>query len=395
MLVIVIDLVEEILIRLPPDDPGCLFCASLVCKPCCSLVTTPGFARRYRKFHGTPPMLGFFEIHDDFGCWFAPSSPTSPFPPIHPDPRELFVLDSRHGLVLLRTPGWKCEEPAVSFIVWDPAARCQWEFPPPEFAANILYDNAVVLCGDDHLGCHGDPFTVVYVGTTLPGTHHASVFSLETRAWSAVATIPNMQQVEVLRCGPKALVGNVLYFSCCHHVILGYDLLSRELSMIEAPIYSGLCDYYVLVNTEQAVLGCAMMLESELCLSSMETAPNGAMTWTHRRVVVELDKQLGPSHLLGFVDGPPGVFYLKTASCIFMVELKSGRVKKISISRFSVVSDDTLIPYMSFYTPGAFHFQTSITLYTICFAAFYESFSNPVSIIFCIFFARMTFRIWR
>jgi hypothetical protein len=160
--------------------------------------------------------------------------------------------------------------------------------------------------------------------------------------------------------------------------------------MIEAPIYSGLCDYYVLVNTKQGVLGCAMMLESELCLSSMETAPNGAVTWTQRRVVVDLDKQLGPSHLLGFVDGPPGVFYLKIASCIFMVELKSVRVKKISISRFSVISNDTLIPYMSFYTLGAFHFQT---LYSICFAAFYESFSSPaVSIIFSIFFCKNDFQ---
>jgi hypothetical protein len=346
-------LIEEILLRLPPDDPGCLFRASAVSKPWRSSVTCSSFGSRYREFHGTPPLLGFFEVDRAFGCWFAPSSPTSPLPPTHPDPRELFVLDSRRGLVLLRTPGWRKDEPAVSLIVWDPVGRRQWEFPPPEFADDIVYDNAVVLCADDHLGCRGGPFTVVYVGTDGgPGTPYASVFSSQTRAWSAVATIPD-KYLEILRCGPKALLGNVLYFCGCDNLVLRYDLFSRQLSIIEGPIRS--CDYYVLVKTEEGVLGWATMEEeSELCLWSMETAPNGAVAWT-QRTVVKLDNPCG---LLGFLDGP-AVFYLNTASCIFTVELKSGRVNKISISRFSLGSylKPTLFPYMSFYTPGDFIFR--------------------------------------
>jgi hypothetical protein len=148
---------EEILLRFPPDDPGRLFRASLVCKAWRSLLTSPVFARRYRELHRTPPLLGFFENHDGtVGAWFEPSSPTSPFLPMHPDHRrEFFVLDCRHGLVLLRTPVSKSEEPAQRLVVWDPIGRRQWEFPPPEFAANIIYDNAVVLCdadGCDHCG---------------------------------------------------------------------------------------------------------------------------------------------------------------------------------------------------------------------------------------------------
>uniref|UniRef100_A0ACD5YVE4 Uncharacterized protein n=1 Tax=Avena sativa TaxID=4498 RepID=A0ACD5YVE4_AVESA len=345
-------LLEEILRRLPPGEPGCLFRASVVCKPWRSLVTSSGFGSRYRELHGTPPLLGFFEIDDVFGCWFAPSTPISPFPPIHPDPRDFFVLDSRHGLVLLRTPGWKNEEPVARFIVWDPVSRRQWEFPPPEFAANILYDNAVVLCSADRLSCPGCPFTVVYVGTDGPGIPHASVFSSETRAWSSVATIPDVPpNTEIRRCGSKALVGNVLYFSCYHDIILRYDLSSRELSVMDWPPMDPGHDS-VLMKTDEGVLGCTMIQESEFCFCSMETGPDGAVAWSQPRFV-ELEEQLLPSRpfdVIGFVDGPD-VFYLRAGSCIFTAELKSGRVKKIPINRFSVIANFTLIPYMSFYTP--------------------------------------------
>uniref|UniRef100_A0ACD5Z5B9 Uncharacterized protein n=1 Tax=Avena sativa TaxID=4498 RepID=A0ACD5Z5B9_AVESA len=243
------------------------------------------------------------------------------------------------------------EEPVVRFIVWDPVSRRQCEFPPPEFAANILFDNAVVLRSADRLGCSGCPFTVVYVGTDGPGTPHASVFSSETRAWSSVTTIPDVPpETEILRCEPKALVGNVIYFACYHNIILRYDLSSRELSMMDWPM--GSCFNSALVKTDEGVLGCAMIEESELCLCSMETGPDGAVAWSQPRFF-ELEEQLLPSHsygVIGFVDGPD-VFYLRAGSCIFTAELKSRRVKKIPIDRFSVIAGCTLIPYTSFYTP--------------------------------------------
>ncbi|GJN24349.1 hypothetical protein PR202_gb12086 [Eleusine coracana subsp. coracana] len=51
------ELVEEILIRLPPDDPASLVRAALVYKPWRCLISESGFRRR---FHRNPPMLGSF-----------------------------------------------------------------------------------------------------------------------------------------------------------------------------------------------------------------------------------------------------------------------------------------------------------------------------------------------
>ncbi|KAK8444773.1 hypothetical protein SEVIR_9G195766v4 [Setaria viridis] len=63
------DLIPEILLRLPPHDPGCLVRCSAVCKPWRRLLTDHAFLRRYRKFHGVPPMLGvLFDLDLDLPC---------------------------------------------------------------------------------------------------------------------------------------------------------------------------------------------------------------------------------------------------------------------------------------------------------------------------------------
>jgi hypothetical protein len=56
------EIVEAILLRVPPDDPTTLLRAALVCKPRSRLITDPGFRRRFRLFHRTAPMLGFVNL---------------------------------------------------------------------------------------------------------------------------------------------------------------------------------------------------------------------------------------------------------------------------------------------------------------------------------------------
>ncbi|XP_044985343.1 uncharacterized protein LOC123452700 [Hordeum vulgare subsp. vulgare] len=358
------DVLEQVFILLPPHDPGSLIRASLVCRPWRAFLTSPGFARRYREFHRTPPLLGFFENHDTVMPWFAPSSPSaSPFPPLFPDRRNLYVLDSRHALVLLRNPiRTDVGDHAVSLIVWDPVGRRQWEFPPPDFASTVLYDVGVVVCAADHcdhLACHGSSFLVGYVGTGYSSAY-ASVFSSETNSWSPTVSCSH-PDIQILICQPKPLVGNAAYSICVSEdeeydeeetdededVVLRFDLFSRELSKFDGPpIHRN--SRYVLMKTEEGVLGCATMQgsRSRLHLWSTETGPDGAVAWMQRRVV-DLHKLL-PSNtffsVIGFEDRA-GAFYLMTYDGVTTVDLKSGRVKKISIDNSSIV------PYISFYTP--------------------------------------------
>jgi hypothetical protein len=61
------ELVEEILLRIRPDEPAHLVGATLVCKAWRRIILSdPGFLRCYRAFHGRrPPLLGFFYNN----CW--------------------------------------------------------------------------------------------------------------------------------------------------------------------------------------------------------------------------------------------------------------------------------------------------------------------------------------
>jgi hypothetical protein len=102
------------------------------------------------------------------------------------------------------------------------------------------------------------------------------------------------------------------------------------------------------MRTEDGVLGCASLhlQESRLEVWLMKSGTDGAVKWVLSKVL-ELENwlQFRFSYLTRFADGV-GVFFVQTNLGIFTVELKSGRVKKISNSK------DQVIPYMSFYTPG-------------------------------------------
>ncbi|KAJ1277524.1 hypothetical protein BS78_04G011000 [Paspalum vaginatum] len=67
------ELIEQFLLRLPPDDPTSLVHAALVCKKWARLVSARGFRRRIRKHHRAkllrmariPPSAGRI-CHGDF-----------------------------------------------------------------------------------------------------------------------------------------------------------------------------------------------------------------------------------------------------------------------------------------------------------------------------------------
>ncbi|CAO1939902.1 unnamed protein product [Urochloa humidicola] len=101
------ELVEEVLLRFPPDDPASLVRAALVCKLWCRIVSTAAFRRRYREFHRTAPLLGVLchssgRYEDD-----RPTSriiPTSSFHPAYTIRDGWRAVDARQGRVLAFKP---------------------------------------------------------------------------------------------------------------------------------------------------------------------------------------------------------------------------------------------------------------------------------------------------
>ncbi|KAF8713999.1 hypothetical protein HU200_027989 [Digitaria exilis] len=150
------ELVGEILLRLPPEEPKHLFRAALVCKPWLRILCDPAFLRRYRAFHGAPPLLGLLHKRQvPIGVSpirFASTTSLPDFP--HPFP-DGCPLDCRHGRVLIRMLG----NTGLEYLVWDPITGDKHGVHVPDVKW-MAYSSAV-LCAVDgcgHLDCHGGPF---------------------------------------------------------------------------------------------------------------------------------------------------------------------------------------------------------------------------------------------
>ncbi|CAM0146806.1 unnamed protein product [Urochloa decumbens] len=184
------ELVEEILLHIPPDEPAHLVRAALVCKPWCRIISDGGFLRRYRRFHQSPPLLGY--IHNAYHhigkseiARLVPTSLPSPVIASSPHCYSWWALDCRHGRVLIQMP-------TDTLVVWDPIAGSQQQLSQPPYL--YLECMGAVLCatdGCDHLDCHGDPFVIVFVGTQYVGDDMltwTSMYSSKTGVWSASKT---------------------------------------------------------------------------------------------------------------------------------------------------------------------------------------------------------------
>ncbi|GJM91205.1 hypothetical protein PR202_ga07558 [Eleusine coracana subsp. coracana] len=182
------DLVEEFLLRCPPDDPACLLRAALVCKRWYRLISGRRFRRRFAELHRTAPMLGFFY------CRLAPLRfvPTTSF---RPPPSDLLrisrALDARHGRVLLHNL-FSCQLEETKLIVWDPITGGMRPLPMPRFRRSYTSWTAAVLCleaGCDHLDCGGGRFLVVFVATDESERFTSTcIYSSENGAWSKLTT---------------------------------------------------------------------------------------------------------------------------------------------------------------------------------------------------------------
>ncbi|CAM0876979.1 unnamed protein product [Alopecurus aequalis] len=347
------ELVEEVLFRLPPDEPAWLVRASAVCKQWRRIVADPGFRRRYREFHGTPPVLGFFDGDDTF----VPTSALLPAQPDRPCAPRCIPLDCRHGRVLFATSSE--DRPAFDLIVLDPLKSYQCRVPFP--VDHRLIFSAAVLCatqGCDHHGCEEGHFLVVVLTTSwLDRVTSGWLYSSATRAWSDLTSVhhPNVQCRSHF-AKRSVLVGDALYFNV-DGAIIKYQLGMLRLSMFKKPINCG----GRLMKTQDGRLAFATVVKAtNLILWSIDTGPDGAMGIAKLRVIdlktllpdgalsTPTPRWTGAYILSGFTEGAQ-VTFVSTCAGVYMVDLKSRRARKVSCDSSH---GQRCFPYMNFYIPA-------------------------------------------
>ncbi|KAL6647122.1 hypothetical protein ACP70R_014559 [Stipagrostis hirtigluma subsp. patula] len=347
------DAAAEVLLRLPPDEPAHLFRAALVCKPWLRILTDPAFLRRYRAFHGTPPLLGLLHrlhpFQGDPAPLFFPTAAGPAFEHPASSRRRPRPLDCRHGRVLIDMLDGRTK----NFLVWDPVTGDQHRFGEPDI--RYFAYSAAVICaaaGCDHLDCHGGPFRVALVASDHSrDLIWASVYSSETRSWSTPTSLDNgpVFYVNAMR---GALIGDEIYFTLKHgEGIAKYDWGKNFLSVVNPPPpehYSGMVALMVM---EDGSLGYAGIEDSSLYLWSRKVNAEGAAEWVQCRVikqetVVPMCKPPVAACVVGFAEGVD-VIFVGTVFGLFTIELKSGRVRKVD----EPMACYSILPYMSFYTP--------------------------------------------
>ncbi|KAM0841333.1 hypothetical protein ACQ4PT_059078 [Festuca glaucescens] len=328
------ELVEEVLLRLPPEDPAWLVRASAVCKPWRRILAAPRFRRRYREFHGTPSVLGFFQETANF-------VPTPALFPASPDRPRWTALDCRHGRALFATyTSTRYYEVPSGFTVLDPLTGLQHRMPFPVDGG--LRFSAAVLCtaqGCDHHGCEEGHFLVIFVSADdLDGATAARAYSSETGAWSELVFVPEPNVMYGFRHKHvlSVLAGDAVYFNSKD--IVKYQFGTRRLSMFEKPTNGD----GTLVMAEDGVLGFAAVVDdTNLAMWSRETGPEGAVGWAKLRVI-DLKRLLPDGALFiptllcaisrctllsGVVEGSQVIFVSTFGGC-YMVDLKSGGARK-------------------------------------------------------------------
>ncbi|KAL6593867.1 hypothetical protein ACP70R_048768 [Stipagrostis hirtigluma subsp. patula] len=220
------DLVDEVLLRFPPHEPERLVRAALVCKRWRRLIySDPGFRRRFREFHRSPPIDARL--------------PLRPRVDIVP-PRSAFLTAPAMGWA------WENNHPRSEgdLVVWDPITDAHRELPklPGHLFARLPCSwAAAVLCAAagssscNHVDCQGGPFLVVLV-CTAPRETFTCVYCSEAGAWSEPASA-QLRRAWVHLAPPSVLVESALYFvsgdwSRRSIKVLKHDLGTKETSLI-------------------------------------------------------------------------------------------------------------------------------------------------------------------
>ncbi|XP_039838713.1 uncharacterized protein LOC120698963 isoform X1 [Panicum virgatum] len=362
------DILREILLRLPPL-PSSLPRASLVCKHWRRLVSDPGFLRRLREHHQTPPLLGYF-FSDSGGPVFTPAlAPPNCIPPERfslpeqPAGERLFFLGCRHGLALL------INRRRLQATVWDPITNRKVTVAyPPEFTTDNgahCFRGAVLSSGAGGDGYDGHclrPFKVILISTHINDGHTSvlmCVYESGTGKWSnTISTIIPSYLFSL----PDVLIGDALLcgFFLWPDGILELDLDRHTLGIIQIPTSSlqshsvADCSLLRVVQTQDRGLGLAVLSKLRIQLWGRKADSDGVARWVLQRTV-EVDKLLSlprsmmanvPARILGY-DEDSNAIHLSTSAGAYAFQLESMQFTELfNVYRISGH------PYASFYTAG-------------------------------------------
>uniref|UniRef100_A0ACD5Z866 Uncharacterized protein n=1 Tax=Avena sativa TaxID=4498 RepID=A0ACD5Z866_AVESA len=366
------ELIEEILLRFPPDEPSCLLRASLVCKPWRRIISHRRFHRRLHELHGRPPVLGFL-LNNRMAVEDFVSTTASAFSLAVPG--DWRALDYRHGRALLldMVPGWG------ELVLWDPITGDQERVAVPEAMWNNTFQGdhptAAIVCAAaecDHRGCHGKrPFHLVMVYSDTIGYQNsyqaeedlewdtwACSYSSETGEWSDVSWIKDSTS-DFRKHTTSMLVGDsLLYFMSDHGTIIEYDLSGDDATTISPPLEFQGSDSVALILTEDGGLGVAESLsDSGLTIwSRVVTDGNDDTLWVKSQVIcldTALEEEEEDVRPMSFAERANTLFF-RTADGIFTIELQSERVRKVYKDEDEDDDDYdscSLVPIEGFYTP--------------------------------------------
>uniref|UniRef100_A0A0D9WV30 F-box domain-containing protein n=1 Tax=Leersia perrieri TaxID=77586 RepID=A0A0D9WV30_9ORYZ len=333
------DVMEEILLRLPPDDPTCAARASAFCKHWRNLLTNDAiFRRRYAAFHRTPPVLGF----------------------IHPWP-----LDCRHGLALFLS---ESSSSLDSLTVWDPISGdlVRRLHLPPHIPINSYHRAAAIVSLSSSSASGECPnFGVVFVAAEgeWGGIASAWLYSSETGEWTPPSTIADDQRSFAVDYKPSVVVGDAVYFLAHYgNNILRYDLIRMELTEFSSPEMDH-NDALLMTTTDHGGggvgLGLALTVSGRWLeiwsWNQPETEKTAVAAGWVRRRVIELyavfpyitGKVDTRPCLIGFAEGTD-VIFMETSDGVYGVELTSLHVTRVLES----CPSQSLFPYMSFFFLG-------------------------------------------
>ncbi|XBI76416.1 hypothetical protein VPH35_069656 [Triticum aestivum] len=340
------ELVEEVFLRLPPDEPAALVRASLVSKPWFGLLTGPAFRGRYREFHGAPPMLGFlynrpygYSRRKDLTPLFVSTTKFRVRIPhfTQRTHQSLDAWDCRHGMVLLGDNGY-CPP---MLAVWDPMTGCARElYGPEEYLDPADSYKIAVLCavsGCDHRSCHAvRPFKMVYVGVkTRDGECVALAFvsSPDMGDWTK-ASDPEREEWEE-PCSDLDLANDAFIHSM--PAVLVDDALHFLLG--------------ILMAMKDGRLGFAHVDRLTLHVWSRQVDSDGGASWTHGRIVdlkslLHIKYPKSRARLIGSVEGGDIIFVTADLG-VYEIDLNTLEWKE----RRKRENLHALYPYMSFYNP--------------------------------------------